>query len=108
MTIIFMLVFIYYFFIYCNVQIDYLIWINLDRSIQRRINMHPLLSEFEGISNMRMSAIDGKNVNSFSHNIKNQNKNHSNHEYACLLSHLNAILEFQQNKFSYFGRRYDT
>ena len=79
------------------VQLDYLIWINLDRCIQRRNMMQSLLTEFGDIPKIRMSAVDGKNprhVQSFESLIKNRNKNHSNYEYACLLSHLNTIQQF--------------
>lgn len=91
---------IYYFFksnINPNTQIDYLFWINLDRSTQRRNNMQNLLLEFKDIPNIRITAIDGKNeqhIHSFLTHLKNKNKNHSIYEYACLLSHFNTIKQF--------------
>lgn len=94
-TIIIIIIFVYYCHSYLNnTQIDYLFWINLDRSVQRRNNMQKLLFEFENIPQMRISAIDGKNNHAFLSHMKNRNKNHSNYEYACLLSHLNTISRF--------------
>ena len=87
-------------------NIDAILWINLDNSIERRNNMLNILSNFN-ILNIRIIAIDGN----FNPNIKTeyflceQNyPNYSNKEYAILKSHLNAIetyLNFDINKIVY-------
>lgn len=74
-------------------------WINLDRSLKRKQTMQQLLTydEFNNIPKIRISAVDGKKNNIqdiLSHNFTNTNKQYSNYEYACLLSHLNAIQHF--------------
>lgn len=75
-------------------NIDAILWINLDSSVERRNNMLNILSNFN-VLNIRISAFDGN----FNHHIKtdyflceNENyPNYSNKEYAILKSHLNAI-----------------
>jgi len=41
--------------------IDIIYYINLDRAVERRKNMEELLSHFN-IPNVRISAVDGKNI----------------------------------------------
>jgi len=85
--------------------IDAIYWINLDRSTDRRQRMQQLFEDpvFAGKKIIRISAVDGK-----SHDIDqilNANfegmtpDKFSKIEYACLLSHLNAIKQFSESKY---------
>ena len=74
-------------------NIDLIIWINLDRSKNRRENMNNILNNFN-IINYRFSAFDGQNIDINQYFIKN-NENikdtKTKAEYATLLSHLSVI-----------------
>jgi len=83
--------------------IDIIYWINLDRSIDRRTRME-LMFQDESLVNIpkkRINAIDGKSDQI--ENILNtyfldwQQHHISNTEYGCILSHLLAILEFNNS-----------
>jgi len=80
-------------------NIDYIFWINLDNSVDRKENMINILQNFK-IPNIRISAIDGNlisDINKTYYYCKdhpNQFPNFSNKEYAVLLSHLNTIEKF--------------
>ena len=78
-------------------NIDYIIWINMDSSIDRRDNMNKILNNFEPI-NLRYSAIDGGTEDDICHKYFYSKNNiyppNSNKEYAILLSHLNCIEKF--------------
>ena len=77
---------------YNNINyIDHIFWINLDRSKERRKNMESILNNIN-IPNMRISAIDAKDLN-FSNIVNNLDikESLSNYEIACTLSHLKAI-----------------
>jgi GR25 family glycosyltransferase involved in LPS biosynthesis len=81
--------------------IDIIYYINLDRSVERRKNMEELLSHFN-IPNVRISAVDGKNISDeelYGNFIFEDNKKHSKVEYACLLSHLKTLLTFSQSNY---------
>jgi GR25 family glycosyltransferase involved in LPS biosynthesis len=84
-------------------SIDVIYWINLDRSIERYNNMIKILSIIP-IKNIRISAVDGKNIsdeNLYSnYNFENNNRQEyrTKIEYACLLSHLNTIKRFSQSQ----------
>lgn len=85
--------------------IDVIYWINLDRSTDRRRRMQEMFEDpvFDGKKIIRISAVDGK-----AHDIDqilnanfegmNQNK-FTKVEYACLLSHLNAIKQFSESSY---------
>lgn len=69
-----------------------IVWINLDRSPQRKDYMNNLLKDIN-IPNYRISAIDGKaykDIKSIYGNIP-LNRDLSNSEIACTLSHIKAI-----------------
>ena len=77
-------------------------WINLDRSVERRQYMEDVLKNIN-VKNQRITAVDGKNMS-----IQDFNKyfiftpqKYTNYEYACLLSHLNAVLEFSKSNNNY-------
>jgi GR25 family glycosyltransferase involved in LPS biosynthesis len=70
--------------------IDHILWINLDRSIDRKDYMNNLLSNIS-VPNTRISAVDGKNLEYYQlQNLKSSYKL-SNSEKACSLSHIKAI-----------------
>ena len=101
MIIIFICAIIYYLLLTTepssNTILNCVYWKNLDRSLKRKQNMQRLLKyhEFNNIPKKRISAVDAKtNMHILSDNFTNANKKYSNYEYACLLSHLNAIRQF--------------
>ena len=81
-------------------KIDIIYWINLDRSEKRRKNMEESLKQIK-IKNQRIKAVDGKfdsDENIYGKFIITDNFNKSSKiEYACLLSHLNAIKTFSES-----------
>jgi len=103
--------FIYYFFFRVSEPfenetkwldgIDVIYWINLDRSNDRKTWMEKLFEDpvFLNIPNERISAIDGKKpglIDSFL-DIPKKQDGHTDVVYACLLSHLNAIRQFNNS-----------
>jgi GR25 family glycosyltransferase involved in LPS biosynthesis len=80
--------------------IDIIYWINLDRSPDRKKSMETMFQDkaFDGIPNQRISAIDGKKVDTVYDLIVIDNKKLSDNEYACLLSHLETIRTFSESK----------
>jgi hypothetical protein len=95
--------------VYNNINIDYnkinginaILWINLERSENRRNNMEELLKNIN-IPNFRINAIDGKNVNVRDIiNIEFQ-RELSNYEIACTLSHLKAVNYLKDLEGEYF------
>jgi len=83
--------------------VDVIYWINLDRSKDRYAEMQTLLSDsaFSNIPNHRIAAVDGGGNNDgiYDKLIINQKMN-TKLEYACLLSHLNAIRTFSESNYS--------
>ena len=82
--------------------VDIIYWINLDRSTDRRAHMEKMLKEptFNRIPNQRIVAFDGKKS---SHKVFAKlnilsAKKQTNVEYACLLSHMEAIRTFDESK----------
>lgn len=82
--------------------IDYIVWINLERSPHRKQHMNLLLNDII-ITNQRISAIDGINFN-FKNNIFNMklSRTFSDVEKACTLSHLKAINMLKDKEGEYF------
>jgi GR25 family glycosyltransferase involved in LPS biosynthesis len=82
--------------------VDFIIWINLDRSPDRATRMSHMLKDpaFENIPSMRFSAIDGKLPNMINKLVDNVHHQNKQLEYACLLSHLESIRYFVE-KTSY-------
>ena len=80
-------------------NIDYIFWINLEKSNDRKENMVNILNNFK-IPNIRISAVDGNlisDINKTYYYCQDQSSefpNFSNKEYAVLLSHLNTIEKF--------------
>lgn len=83
--------------------IDVIYWINLDRSVDRRQRMETMFKDpvFAGKKIIRIQAVDGKASNI--DDILNANfegmqpERFTKVEYACTLSHLNAIRQFSQS-----------
>ena len=78
-------------------NIDYIYWINLEESYERRENMIQLLKNFK-IDNIRINAINGsieKNINEkYFYSEYGKYPIYNNKEYAILLSHLNTIEKY--------------
>ena len=81
--------------------IDIIYWINLDRSVDRKNSMNILL-KYLPIKNIRISAIDGKNLSDTDiyEKFVNIQGRRSKNEYACLLSHLNTIKLFALSSYN--------
>ncbi len=83
--------------------IDVIYWINLDRSTDRRKRMKKMLKDpvFKGKKIIRISAVDGKAPDIdqvLNANFEGmQPEKFTKVEYACLLSHLNAIKHFSES-----------
>jgi GR25 family glycosyltransferase involved in LPS biosynthesis len=83
-------------------KINLILWINLERSVNRKDYMENLLSNIN-VPNMRINAIDGRNEN-----IKNmiktnfEKENITNYEIACCLSHIKAINHLNNIDGDYF------
>lgn len=82
--------------------IDIIYWINLNRSPDRRVHMETLLENniFDGIPNQRISAFDGKKNPKLTFSKLNISspKKQTDIEYACLLSHMEAIRTFHESE----------
>jgi GR25 family glycosyltransferase involved in LPS biosynthesis len=83
--------------------VDVIYWINLDRSLDRRQRMEQMFKDpvFKGKKIVRISAVDGKASNIdqvLNANFEGmQPDKFSKVEYACLLSHINAIKQFSES-----------
>jgi GR25 family glycosyltransferase involved in LPS biosynthesis len=79
--------------------INHILWVNLDRSHDRKIYMENIFSKIN-IPNTRISAIDGKNYNL----TESTNLFHkmNNCEIATTLSHIKAISFLQKLDGNYF------
>ena len=85
--------------------IDIIYWINLDRAKERKKYMENLLKDdiFIDTNCQRFKAIDSKSTNIRNkfelldeNDIMSSNKNKTDNEYACLLSHLETIRKFSE------------
>jgi GR25 family glycosyltransferase involved in LPS biosynthesis len=79
--------------------IDHIVWINLDRSIDRRNNMQELLKYIK-IPHTRIQAIDGK-TEDFS-NFNYIERPLTNYEKAVCLSHIKAYSYLLKKSGNYF------
>ena len=77
--------------------IDAIYWINLDRSTDRKQSMETMFqdAEFADIPKIRITAIDGKNAD-ISKILRDTPLIKTPYEYACTLSHLEAIRQFAE------------
>ena len=81
--------------------IDKIIWINLNKSVDRRNYMELILHNIN-IHNHRIEAIDGNNLDNVKLNNINIIKNLSNYEIACCLSHIKSINYLNSAYGNYF------
>lgn len=83
--------------------VDIIYWINLDRSEGRRKNMELILLNelMKNTPNQRYAALDGKKQEAVDNllGMDNKKEDSSYYEYACLLSHLEVIREFNDSKY---------
>jgi GR25 family glycosyltransferase involved in LPS biosynthesis len=82
--------------------IDVIYWINLNRSVDRKNNMERLFNDaaFEGIPIQRITAFDGKNdTQNVMYHFNLKSVRQTTTEYACLLSHLEAIRTFKNSQY---------
>ena len=83
--------------------VDIIYWINLERSKDRKKEMEKMLQDevFGGIPKQRIIAYDGKtNIDSVFNKYVIENKNATDLEYACLLSHLETIRTFNETPYN--------
>jgi len=80
--------------------IDHIVWINLDRSINRKENMEKILLDIE-IKNTRINAIDGK-LDDVRNMICPIETKITDCEIACTLSHIKAINYLNNLEGDYF------
>ena len=82
--------------------VDIIYWINLDRSQDRKQNIQNMFQDnsLRNIPNVRIKAVDGKtdNIDKYIQNKKTDNIKST--EYACTISHLNAIQEFSKTEYN--------
>jgi GR25 family glycosyltransferase involved in LPS biosynthesis len=84
--------------------VDVIYYINLERSDERRNAMETILSDsvFDNIPKHRIVATDGKNTTEMHERLGEYSKqnNTSDYEYACLISHLDTIQEFNKSGYN--------
>lgn len=87
--------------------IDVIYWINLDRATERKRHMNKVLSDkrLDSIDKIRFSAFDSKKIVlsdyfKIKRDILSINFRVTKNEYACLLSHLEAIRTFANSDYS--------
>ena len=88
---------------YCLDGIDIIYWINLDRSTDRYKQMQTVFSDnaFDNIDIERISAVDGRYSNQIYSKLNILNRQRTDNEYACMLSHLDTIYKFSQTNYKY-------
>lgn len=79
--------------------IDHIVWINLDRSPDRRVNMEKILGQIN-IPNTRISAVDGTKEDISVYNYLQRPL--TNYEKACVLSHIKAYSYLKNISGNYF------
>lgn len=87
-------------------NIDKIYWINLNESIDRKVNMENIFKKIN-IINERIEAVDGTLIDNINFNyFYNKNNNYplfTNKEYAILLSHLNAIEKYIYDDSTFYN-----
>ena len=79
--------------------IDKIVWINLDKSIERKDNMENTMKKIN-IPNERISAINGYDDITKYYNI--EQKDMDDREKACTLSHFKAFANLKKSEGNYF------
>jgi GR25 family glycosyltransferase involved in LPS biosynthesis len=87
-----------------NNLVEAIYYINMDKSLERRRSVETVLKDevFDSMKKHRITAIDGMqpDILPFLHkHLKNMKNEYPTKIYACLLSHLNALLEFSKSKY---------
>ena len=83
-----------------------ILYINLDRSLDRKKHIEEQFKKYNIIDYKRISAIDGKNIKNIKEGningikFKNNYKNTNKYELACTLSHLKTIEYAYENNFN--------
>ena len=87
----------------CKINfIDAILWINLLKSCDRKIEMKNILNNID-IPNIRINAVNAENLDYYKLiNLENENKELSKYEIACTLSHIKAIYKLKNMDGSYF------
>jgi len=84
--------------------LDVIYWINLDRSKERREKMLKVLNDdvFRDVPKIRVVANDGKTPENVYKKLDDYEKQDSttDSEYACLLSHMDAIRTFYDSSYN--------
>jgi GR25 family glycosyltransferase involved in LPS biosynthesis len=87
---------------------DVIYWINLNSALERRNHMKNVLTAFDNIPTVRISAANGNTLKVRDKFIlpdvpvtNNVNLRITNKEYACLLSHLETIRQFSNSDYNY-------
>ena len=80
--------------------IDSIYWINLERSKDRKKTMETMFQDsiFYGKPIQRVEAVDGK-LDTVYDKLEMKTKRNTKLEYACLLSHLNAVKTFSESSY---------
>lgn len=79
--------------------IDHIVWINLDRSLDRQINMKKILKKIN-VPNTRIKAIDGATEDMNIYNYLQRPM--TNYEKACALSHIKTYSYLKNIPGNYF------
>lgn len=74
-----------------------IIYINLDKDIQRRTSIENVCKYLD-INCTRFSAITSNNINNYKNYVANKTKMNNN-EIACSISHLSILSEYQTQKY---------
>ena len=82
-------------------KIDHIVWINLERSLDRKLYMENILNNIN-IQNTRINAIDGNTFNIDNLINVNFNRELTNYEIATTLSHIKAIHYLKNLNGNYF------
>jgi len=80
--------------------IDYVLWINMERSTKRRKHMETMLSKYN-VPNIRIEGVDG-NVENTRELISPSIQTESNLVTACALSHIKALSKIRDLPGEYF------
>jgi len=80
--------------------VDYVLWINMERSVKRRQHMEAMLSKYN-VPNIRIEAVDG-NVEDTRKLISPAIQAMNNLEAGCALSHIKALSKIRDLPGEYF------
>lgn len=81
--------------------IDKILYINLDRSEDRRNHMEKMLQKIN-IPYEKITAVDGNNIEKYDYIVRRLAKKLTNYELACSLSHCKSIVSLSSEQGKYF------